>query len=607
MTLFVQGAWGQIPVTITGNTNTTPNLASSYTSFANFVTALNGVTAVSGPVVATLSAGTSETAPVKGFNISTSTANVFTTTNTLTIVKAAGAPTVINAGVGTSAGPAASSDGMLYLSGMDGVTIDGITFTDGNSTNATVAMEFGVAFFKRDAGDGCNGNTIQNCTFNMQRINNATTSGPMGDGSTAIIVMNSTADAATTSLTPTNGGTLASNGTNSNNKFYSNTISNGNVGIYLSGYAALSGVGPSPTATTFLGDINNDIGGTASATGNTISDFGGGAATNSAAGIRVNHQWSVNIQYNIIDNNTGTGTNHATTLRGIFAQAGTSAAATISNNTVTVRSGATTSSLTAIDNGIGSTAASNAININNNTIRFSYTTATSGLFTGINNSATAAAVNINNNNIQQLASTNYTSNGTVAVIVGGSPGGTLNINNNTISNFNMTAASGTLRAITASTPTSLYTCMGNTIENLSYSTAVSTGNITGIYNAASATLQNWNNNIIRNFSTPGTGTLNGIQNSTTTGTFNCTGNTISNFTTTAGGAGGFTANGITWSNASVVISGNTIFNINSTGSSGGTGGTINGIAVSNTCTVFSNKIYGLNSNSTNPVVTGINI
>jgi hypothetical protein len=74
-----QVAWGQIPVTVTGGTNTTPNLAGTYTSFANFVTALNGVTAVSGPVVATLDAGASETAPVKGFNISTTTANVFTT------------------------------------------------------------------------------------------------------------------------------------------------------------------------------------------------------------------------------------------------------------------------------------------------------------------------------------------------------------------------------------------------------------------------------------------------------------------------------------------------------------------------------------------------
>ncbi|MFN9959390.1 MAG: hypothetical protein ACK55I_40385, partial [bacterium] len=138
------------------------------------------------------------------------------------------------------------------------------------------------------------------------------------------------------------------------------------------------------------------------------------------------------------------------------------------------------------------------------------------------------------------------------------PAGTLSISNNTISNFSLSGASGTFRAITASTPTGLYTVSGNTIENISYTSATSIGSITGIYNLSSATLQSWNNNIIRNFSTPTSGTLNGIQNNTVAGTFTCTDNLISGFSTTAGGAGGFSANGIIWSNSNVVISGNTI-------------------------------------------------
>lgn len=607
--LIAVHTYGQIGVTVTGNTNTTPNLLASYPNFTAAVADLNLVTAMSGPVTFTLAAGTSETAPVKGFNISTATAGLLSATNTLTIVKAVGAATVINAGVGTAAtANVANPDGMMYLSGSDYVTIDGLTFTDGNSASATVAMEFGIALFKRSAGDGCNNNTIQNCIFNMQRINNSVSGGPMGEGANAIEIVNSTAAAANVALTPTNGGTLATNGTNSNNRIYSNSINGGNAGIHLGGFAAASGVGPAPTATTFLGDLNNDIGGTSVGTGNTILNYGGGAAVQAAVGIRANNQWSVNIRYNTIDNNNGSGVNHATTLRGIYAQAGTSAAATISNNTVTVRSGATTSALTAIDNGIGSTAAANTVDINSNTIRFSYTTATTGVFTAVNNSASAAAVNINSNNIQQLAATNYPTTGTIPVIVGGSPGGTLNINNNTISNFNMTSATGgTLRAITASTPTGLYTCTGNTIENLSYSTAGSTGSITGIYNLASATQENWNNNIIRNFSTPGTGTLNGIQNNTVTGTFQCNNNQIYNFSTSAGGAGGFTANGITWSNATVTISGNIIYSINSTGSTGGSGGTINGITHSGAATVTGNAIYDLSSNSTNVVINGITV
>ncbi|HLO53175.1 MAG TPA: hypothetical protein VK169_02750 [Saprospiraceae bacterium] len=603
---------GNAQINVSGTAVTSPALAASYTSLdgpTGAIAALNAISSYTSPgsIILTIDAGYSETAPIKGFGLGSATLNpLLSATNTITIVKASGTVT-INAGVGTANGPAASPDGIFYLNGADHVTIDGLTFTDGNTTNATVAMEFGIAFFKRTAGDGCNNNTIQNCTFNMQRINNSAGSGPMFDGSWSIEVLNSTATAATTALTPTNGGTLATNGTNSGNKFYANVCNSGNGGIGLNGFAASAGVGPTPNALTFLGDLGNDVGGTVSGTGNAITNFGGGAATSPSAGIRVNNQWSINIQHNTIDNNNGAGVNHATTLRGIFAQAGTSGAATISNNTITVRSGATTSGLTAIENGVGSTAASNTININSNTIRFSYTTATSGVFSAIINSASAASVNINTNNIQQLAATNYPSTGTIPIIVGGSPSGTLNVTNNTISNFVMTGASGTLRAITASTPTGLYTVTGNTIENLSYSNATSTGSITGVYNLASATLQNVNNNIIRNFSTPTTGTLNGIQNNTVGGTFQCKNNQIYNFSTSAGGAGGFSANGITWSNATVDLSNNIIYSINSTGTTGGTGGTINGITHSGAATVNGNAIYDLSSNSTNVVINGINV
>jgi gliding motility-associated-like protein len=602
---FVQG---QIAVTVTGSTNTTPALSASYVSLSSALTDLNAVTAMSGPVVLTLDSGTSETAPIKGFVLGSATLNpVLSATNTITINKSGAGAVTINAGVGTSNGPTATPDGMFYLLGADYVTIDGLTFIDGNSASATVAMEFGVAMFKRTAGDGCNNNIVQNCIFNMQRINNSSGSGPMVEGSVGINVVNSIPTAAITALTPTNGGTLATNGTNSNNKFYSNTINGGNYGIALSGFAATVGRGPNPDATSFLGDINNDIGGTAVGTGNAILNFGGGATTNPAAGIRANNQWSVNISYNTINNNNGSGVNHATTLRGIFAQAGISGNATINNNTVTISSGATTSGLIAIENGIGATASSNTVNINNNVIRFSYTTATTGVFTAISNGASAGAVNINGNNIQQVASTVYPSTGTIPVIAGGSPGGTLSISNNTIANFNMTGASGTLRGITASTPTGLYTCTGNTIENLSYSTATSTGSIDGIYNLASATLQNWNNNIIRNFSTPTTGTLQGIRNNTTTGTFQCKNNQIYNFFTTAGGAGGFSANGISWSNSNVEISGNVIYSLNSTGSTGGTSGTINGITSGGSASIYNNKIYNLSSTSSGPLVAGITI
>ncbi|MEY4925813.1 MAG: hypothetical protein RI894_249, partial [Bacteroidota bacterium] len=597
----------QIAVTVSGTAVTTPALSASYTTLALALNAVNNITAypTPGTIILTCTSGTFETAPVTGLTLGSATLNpLLSATNTITITKSAAGAVTLNAGLGVAAGPVtATPDCIMKLSGADWVTINGLTFTDGNSGSATVAMEIGLGLFKLSATDGCQNNTIQNCIFNMQRINNTGATAPLLDGAVAIEMVNSTAAAAITSLTPT-----AASGTNSNNKFYSNTINGGNIGIGFNGYLATVGMGPTPTASTFLGDLGNDVGGTGASgatTGNTILNFGGGAATNPAAGIRANQQWSLNVGNNTINNNNGSGVNHATTLRGIYLQAGLSANVTCTYNTVTTQGGGTATALTAIENVIGSTAAINTVNINNNIIRLAYTTATTGVMTAILNSSTAANVNINNNNIQGVASTNYPSTGTIPIISAGSPGGPLNVTGNTISNFTMTGASGTFRAITGATPTGLYSVTGNLIENLSYTTVTSTGSITGIYDFSSATLMNVNNNIIRNFSTPVTGTLNGIQNNTVAGTFQCKSNQIYNFTTSTGGAGGFSANGITWANANVDLSNNIIYAINSTGTTGGTAGTINGITHSGAATVNGNAVYNLSSNSTNVVITGI--
>jgi hypothetical protein len=455
--------------------------------------------------------------------------------------------------------------------------------------------------------------------------------------------MNSTPAANTTALTPTNGGTLSTNGTNSNNKFYSNTINGGNAGIYLSGFAATVGVGPAPTATTFLGDLGNDVGGTGVSTftnGNSILNFGGGAASNPAAGIRANNQWSLNVSNNTVNNNTGSGVNHATTLRGIYLQAGTSANVTCTYNNVTIKGGGTTSTVTAIDNGIGGTAASNTININNNTVsNCTYATATSGAFTCISNTASAANLNINNNTIQtntltgaatsavftgivNTGSTGLTVNigsntisgitlagtGTQVMISVGSPGGTANVTSNTIQSISNSALSGTTRGIIASTPVGLYSVTSNTIDGISYTAATSTGSIDGIYNNGSATLQNWNNNIIKNLSTPTTGAIRGIFHNTVTGTHQVKNNQVYNFSTTAGGAGGASFTGIASNFGTSDVSGNLVYSLNSTGSTGGSGGTITGLTISGTTqTVTNNAIYDLSSTSTNVVVTGINI
>ncbi len=595
LSLFATGVNAQIAVTVDVPTNTTPNLAASYTDLATALTAVNSITAMSGPVVLTLSG--SETAPIKGFALGSAGLNAsLNATNTLTFVNSG--TVTINAGVGTAASPnVAAPDAMFIIAGCDYVTLDGLTFTDGNSASATVSMETGVGLFKLNASDGAQYNTIKNCTFNMQRINNASGSAAtMQEGSIAIRTVNSVYTAAITSLTITTAG-----GTNSYNKFYTNTINGGNAGISLNGFAA---------ATPFTtGDTGNDVGGSASGTGNFIYNYGGGATTNAAVGIRANNQWGVNISYNTIDNNNGAGVSHATTLRGIYAQAGTSASATINNNTITLRGGATTSTIYAIENAIGSTAASNTININNNTINGSYLTATSGVFNGILNSSTAATVNINGNTVQGTAANSLAGTGTMVMIEGGSPAGALNTNNNIIQNISRGGASGTLRALKATTPTGTWTCTGNLVDNLSFTAAASTGSIDGIYDLSGAVTTVISTNIIRNLSTPTTGTINGIRIYTASGTHTCQNNQIYNFSTTSGGAGGATFSGIYYSVGNATISGNTIYSLNSTGTTGGTAGTVYGIwqAGGTTNNIYKNKIYDLSSTSTNPVVAGINI
>lgn len=583
----------QITVTVSDPTNTTPNLSASYASLAAALTDLNAVTAMTGPVTLTLSG--SETAPVKGFVLGSATLNpVLSSTNTITLINSG--TVTINAGVGTSVGPSATPDGMFILNGADHVTIDGITFTDGNTTNATVAMEFGLAMFKRAAGDGCNNNTIQNCTFNMQRLNVTSATAPLVDGSVSIGVYNSTFAAATTALTPTNGGTLATNGTNSGNRFYTNTINGGNNGIAIIGFAATAGVGPSPNAATFLGDLANDIGGSSSATGNIVRNFGGGTgAAVPSAGIRGNNQWSINISHNTVNNNNGGGVNHVSTLRGIFAQAGTSASATISNNNVTVRGGGTTAEVAGIDVGIGSTAAANTVNITNNTVTGDYLTATSGIFRGIFSNSSAATVNANNNTVQNMsysaasltgtgavtgillsgtATTNNALNNTVNNITRvGTSGGTSvginitngtnqNANSNTVTNISIDGAGTASITYGIQTSTGTVSMSNNQVNNISCIKTTGTGLVLGIYNVASPTNETYNNNTIHTITHNGTGTVGGMAFNTTTGTRICSGNTIHTVT-----GAGTTVYGMSHTTSSPNVFGNKIYNIESTSSS----------------------------------------
>ncbi|MBL7915476.1 MAG: hypothetical protein JNL49_10570, partial [Bacteroidia bacterium] len=615
-------------IVVSGGTGATAG--SPYGTIGAAISAINTGGALTGPVTVDIPAGYTET--LTGKVTLTMTGTV---TNTITIQKSgAGANPVFTSYTGTVATPSVIADGFFVLAGCDYVTIDGINLQEaaGNTTTTTV-MEYGFGLFKASATDGCQNNTIKNCTITLNRISNTSWTAPGHNGSTGIAVLNglNTAAGAVT--------VTAASGSNSFNKIYSNTIQNCNAGIVFVGFGAAS---PYLFGSGGFGDSGNDVGGVASGTGNTVLNFGGGAATNPATGIFANNQWGMNCSYNTVNNNDGAGVNHATTLRGIFLNASsTSASVDCNNNTVTVKSGGTTSLLVGIDVEFGSTAAGNTINVNNNTVQnCTYSTATSGAFQAILTSTTATNVNVNGNTITNnthpgtgqtdllviastpvnaVANNNIITNNTksgVAIVnclYTSSTPTNFTANNNTISGNSITGASGTLYGIRFNT--SIINSNGNTISNLSFpSTSGATAStLYGMYSLSSPTVENFNNNNINNLSISGAGTstshtLTGIRTNSIAGSNkNLNNNSISALTINPTGGSGVLKGIHTSTGNTVNVNKNTICNLQASGASS----TVSGIEVTSgtTVTVSNNRIGELltqSANAANPLI-GINI
>jgi len=207
---------GMAQVTITNPANTTPNLAATYTSLDNAITALNTITSISGPVIITLNAGNPQTAPAGGYVIQFSAST--TAANSITI---AGSNNTITAFAPQPAGNL--NDGIFTIIGADYVTIRNFTMQENAANTITAAAtnnmtEFGVALFHISATDGAQYNTIQNNTISLS----LTYSNSFG-----IYSNTRTAASAVTAISDiTNVG-----GSNLGNKIYSNIISNVNYGI----------------------------------------------------------------------------------------------------------------------------------------------------------------------------------------------------------------------------------------------------------------------------------------------------------------------------------------------------------------------------------------
>ncbi len=565
----------------------TKTIGVDYPTLAAAVTDIN-TQGVNGALTINIPAGFTETAPVGGYVLTASG----TAANTITFQKSgAGANPLLTAYTGTATPTSAGQDGVFRLVGSDYVTIDGINVTDPNTVNPAT-MEFGYALYKANANDGCQNNTIKNCIITLNRVNNATGTAPMVEGSVGIIMMNATSNAATTVLTPT-----AATGSNSNNKFYSNTIQNCNYGMALIGFAA--------TTPFTLADTGNDVGGVSSATGNTIINYGGAAAaTNPSAAIRTLAQYNINVSFNSINNNNGTGVNHPSTLRGIYLNTATSANAAITNNTVTINGGGTTSQVSAIENASGSTAATNTVVISNNIVSNSaYTTATSGAFYGIYNTASPASVNISNNLFNGLNYSNSAigGSGSVYPIYNTGATTTLSVISNTVTNCAFTGTTGaTFGGIYASSGTnqiitnnSINSCTisgtgtggtiygvraagttviisDNFVNDLYNTKTTGTAAIYGIYDLSSPSNETYNNNKVFNLSHAGTGLVGGMYFNTTTGTR--------------------------------ILSNNNVYTLSSNG------GTVYGLYNANSSpSIFKNKVYDLSSNGAAGIVSGIHI
>ncbi|MFN8246178.1 MAG: hypothetical protein U0T56_07345 [Ferruginibacter sp.] len=561
-------------VTVTNPANTTPNLAASYTSLANAITALNGITAISGPVTISLAAGNPQTAPVGGYALTFSAAT--TATNNI-VIEGNGNTITSNGGLTVNV----FTDAIFKLIGVDYVTLQNFVMQENpsnvNTTPATNNMtEWGVALLHSSQTNGAQYNVIQNNTISLNRAY---------QNSFGIY---SNARHSATAVSTANDISVGANvtGPNHGNKIYGNTISNVNVGISFVGSSSDGNM-----------DVGNEIGGNTPATGNTITNWGSGAIANptflsssgTIFGILVNHQKSEKISYNNITSANLTGATGAAT-RGIYKRYSNGLpsgvfTADINNNTITITnnltvgitsfigidcvelSSASPSATFNINNnllsnisigatntnffGISTIAQVGVMNINDNIIRGT-TMAGTGSFTGIyNTGAVITALNINNNKIgDNIAGAVTYSQQHSSVIAGiNCPTVTntaaVSISGNNFQGFTQTLAGTSLQehkyislvhAVAGATTDNIN---NNTFTNLVANTA---GNVTFISRTgtmaslAGATDNCNNNSIVGSFSKPVSGGVVTIYTATTpslTGnTMNQTGNNFSNITLT---------------------------------------------------------------------------
>ncbi|MBL7789741.1 MAG: T9SS type A sorting domain-containing protein [Chitinophagales bacterium] len=486
-TLMWGNVWGQV------TTNSGSGLAATYTSLANAITALNAAS-ITSPVVITLTGN--ETAPAGGYSITAQG----TSTNTIIIQ---GSGSTITAGVGTST----TTDAIFKLVGADYITLQNFTMQEsGSNTTSTQQVEWGVALLHASTTNGSQNNTIQNNTITLNKTN-LNTFGIYSNNNHSATVIGTTESVTNNTTGPASG-----------NKIYGNTISNVNMGIAFIG-----------TSTAANQDIGNDIGGTSTTTGNTITNWGGAAASSSYISnsgtsycIYLNHQVGENVSYNTITSATISGT--SVTLRGIFKDYGTAATlvgtTSITNNTITITDNFISGTFEHIRTQ-GTVANTSTCNLNNNTILNSSMGGASSSTTivGIVNSSAWGTLNINNNILRGLTST-ATTGGITGISNTGAIVTAINLNNNQLGNSSgnfitfSAATSGTLLGITndGGASTCALSISNNNIRGITHSVAGSSSH-TYFRNTATTLSQNISFDTFTNLNVNTTGSVTFISNS----------------------------------------------------------------------------------------------
>lgn len=574
----------------------TYNIPGDYASIGGAISALN-ISGVTGPVTINIAAGHTETVIPGGYTLQTIVGA--SASNSIVFQKSGIGlnPVVFSYTNGVGTPTTSNQDGIWRLSGVSYVTIDGVDLADVNTTNPKT-MEFGFCFFKNSSFSppvGCQNNTIRNCVITLNRINNATGAGICGDGSRGIEMINASVFNHTSYV-----GVGSPGSTHSNNKFHSNIIQNCNTGIVLSGFIAAS-----PYTN---GDTYNDIGGTSAVTGNTIINYGGGGTLSPAVGIEVSEQYEINIGNNVINNNTGAGINHATTLKGIYLKGASGANVMVQSNTLSIsNTGSLTSGMAIIENNSGAGGLTNTVSILNNVLSACTITLANPSFTfnGIVNSATArnlvisgntftnnritstfqqvnliynsvpvpGVITINNNNLSH----SLTSNGVLQGSLWGiytptfALSSSITVNNNNFSDFVSASPNGTVHftfistAFTGSLSSAVIS--GNTWSNLTLNTA---GSIQLIITGREENLLTVSNNsIVGSLTRTGyTGEFRMIQFNQPKASCKVTisGNNFSNITSASPGSGYFygifTFPGLNGPFAKMMVHDNVISNIN---------------------------------------------